>query len=175
MTKITLLLVALLVSQLASAETPALAGKDELVLQGWLDYQGPNGDNIDLLAGYGWFVDANLRLGGEFQWSLIEDIAPGEQDYRSQQVLLSADWLFSGGNLVPYVGLLGGYRNSKYEDLDEAGMVYGGRIGLRYFLNDSVSVNAAIGMLFGDKEVFIVDFEADDRYVYPSIGLSAVF
>jgi hypothetical protein len=159
-----------------SAQSPQLAGKNELGLHAWLDFQGPNGDNTDLLASYGWYLDDNLKLGAEYQWSLIEDIAPGEDDYRSQQGSFVAEWLFTGqSDWVPYVGGIVGFRNTKFEDLDESGMVYGGRLGLRYFISESVSVDTSVNMLMSGKKVFIVDFEADDQYVYPAVGLKAVF
>lgn len=158
------------------AQPPQLAGKNELSLHAWLDFQGPNGDNTDLLAGYGWYLDDNLKLGAEYQWSLIEDIAPGEQDYRSQQGSLVAEWLFTGqSDWVPYVGGIVGFRNTKFEDLDESSLVYGGRLGLRYFISESVSIDTSVNMLLSDKNVFIVDFEAEDQYVYPLVGLKAVF
>ncbi len=158
------------------AQPPELAGKNELSLHGGFDFQGPNGDKIDLEVGYGWFLHADLLVGGEFQWSLLEDIAPGENDYRSQQASLFAEMLFSGDSeLVPYVGVEIGVRNSKFNDLDESGLLVGGRVGVRYFITESVSIDGSLIWLVADKEVFIVDFEADDQYLYPSIGIKAVF
>lgn len=158
------------------AQPPELAGKNELSLHGGFDFQGPNGDKIDLEVGYGWFLRDDLLVGGEFQWSLLEDIAPGENDYRSQQASLFAEMLFIGDSeLVPYVGVEIGFRNSKFNDLDESGLVLGGRVGARYFLTESVSIDGSLIWLVADKEVFIVDFEADDQYIYPSIGIKAVF
>jgi len=160
----------------ASAQPPQLNGKTQLSLHGGLDYQAPIGDNIDLELGYGRFVADDLLLGGELQWSVMEDIAPGEKDYRSQQASFVAEWMFAGGgSLLPYVGAELGFRNSKFADLDESGLVYGGRIGARYFLADSVAIDASLNLLAAGKKVFIVDFEAEDRYVYPSLGIEAVF
>lgn len=176
MLRLTIVFIFLLASPLVSAQSPRLAGNSELGLHAWLDYQGPNGDNIDILASYGWYLDDNLKLGLEYQWSLIEDIAPGEKDYRAQQGSFVAEWLFTRDSaFVPYVGGLVGFRNSKFEDLDESGLVYGGRAGLRYFLTDSVSIDGTVNLLFSDKKLFIVDFDAEDNYVYPTIGLKAVF
>jgi len=161
---------------IASAQPPKLAGSNELGLHAWLDFQGPNGDKTDVIASYGWYLEDDLLLGLEYQWSLIEDIAPGEDDYRAQQGSVVAEWLILGdGPLVPYVGGILGFRNSKFPGLDESGPVYGGRLGLRYFLTESVSIDAAVNMLLSSKDVFIVDFEAEDQYVYPIIGLKASF
>lgn len=160
----------------AFAQAPVLAGKNELNLHGGFDLQGPNGDNIDLLVGYGWFLRDDLLVGGEFQWALVEDIAPGDNDYRSQQVSLITELLFVGDTeLVPFVGAEVGFRNSKFNDLGESGLVYGGRVGARYFLTESVSIEGSIKLLLSGKDVFIVDFEADDQYIYPSFGINAVF
>lgn len=176
MPRITLFI--MLMSGLTSiyAQSPELAGKNELSLHGGLDYQGPNGDRIDIAVSYGWFLRNDLLVSGEYQWALIEDIAPGEKDYRSQQGSLVAEKLFIGdSSLVPYAGLEIGFRNSRFTDNDESGLIYGLRAGARYFLTDSVSVDGSLSWLFSDKEVFIVDFEAEDQYLYPSVGINAIF
>ncbi len=164
----------------APAQPPELAGKNELSLYGGFDFQGPNGDNIHLQVGYGWFLRDDLLIGGEYQWTLIEDIAPG--DYRSQQASLVAKKLFIGDSeLVPYVGVEIGFRNTKYNDntelndLDDSGLLIGGRIGVQYFLTESVSIDGSLIWLLADDEIFIVDFETDDQYLYPSFGINAVF
>lgn len=176
MLRVTLMTALLLSLSPSFAQPPELAAKNELSLYGGFDFQGPNGDKIDLAVGYGWFLRDDLLVGGEFQWALLEDIAPGEDDYRSQQASLVVEKLFPGeSKLVPYVGLEVGFRNSKFEDLDESGLIYGGRVGARYFLTESVSIDGSLSWLLADKEVFIVDFEADDQYLYPSVGINAVF
>ena len=158
----------------AAAETPALAGKSELSLHGGLDYQGPNGDNIDLRIGYGWFLSDDLLVGGEYLWTLMEDIAPG--DYRSQQGSAFIEKLFLGeGSLAPYVGGEIGFRNSDFGNYNESGLVLGVRGGARYFLNEAVSIDLSLVYLSSDKDVYIVDFEAEKQYIYPSFGLKAVF
>jgi hypothetical protein len=160
----------------AFAQPPETGGKTQLSLHGSLDFQGPNGDNTDIQVGYGWYIDDQTLIGGEYRWSLIEDIAPGEDDYRAQQASFVAEWLFTDESaLVPYIGGEIGFRNIKFEDLDESGLVYGGRLGLMYFLTESVAIDGSVSLLQSDKEVFIVDFEAEDQYLYPSFGLKALF
>lgn len=160
----------------AIAQAPELAGKNELSLHGGLDYQAPNGDKIDLEVGYGRYLRDDLLVGGELQWALLEDISSKGGDYRSQQASLVVEKLFIGeSELVPYVGFEIGFRNSKFEDLDESGLVYGGQVGARYFLTESVSIDGSLSWLLADKEIFIVDFEAEDQYLYPSFGINAVF
>ena len=164
------------------SQAPELAGKNELSLYGGFDFLGPSGDNIYLQVGYGWFLRNDLLVGGEFQWTLIEDIAPGENDYRSQQFSLVAKKLFIGDSeLVPYVGVEIGFRNTKYSDntglndLDDSGLLIGGRVGAQYFLTESVSIDGSIVWLLANDEIFIVDFETDDQYIYPSFVITSIF
>jgi hypothetical protein len=176
MSRVTLFITLLFFLPPLFAQPQEFTGKNELSLHGGFDFQGPNGDNIDLEIAYGWFLRDDLLVGGEFQWALLEDIAPGENDYRSQQASLFAEKLFIGdSDLVPYIGAEIGFRNSKFDDLDESGLVFGARVGARYFLTESVAIDGSLRWLLADKDVFIVDFEAEDHYVYPSFGIKAVF
>lgn len=176
MPRIALLIALIFMLPPVIAQAPELNGKNELSLHGGFDYQGPNGDKIDLEVGYGWYLRDDLLVGGEFQWALLEDISSKGGDYRSQQASVVAVMLFIGDSeLVPYAGLEIGFRNSKFEDLDESSLIVGGRVGAHYFLTESVSIDGSLSWLLADKEVFIVDFEAEDQYIYPSIGVNAVF
>ncbi len=84
--------------------------------------------------------------------------------------------LFAGDSkLVPYAGVEIGFRNSKFNELDESGLVLGARVGARYFVTESVSIDGSLRILLSGKDVFIVDFEADDQYIYPGVGINAVF
>ena len=158
----------------AVASPPSLMGKNQLSLNGSLDYQGANGDDIEIRVGYGWFLRDDLLFGGEYLWKLTEDIAPG--DYRSQQGSVVVEKLFLGdGALVPYIGAEAGFRNSDFGDFNESGLVLGARGGARYFLSDSVSIDASLVFLSAAKDVFIVDYKAESQYIYPSFGLKAVF
>jgi hypothetical protein len=115
-------------------------------------------------------------MAGEYRWDLVEDIAPGENGYRSQQTSLVVDKLFIGESaFVPCVGAEIGFRNSRISDLDGPGLVYGRRVGARYYITESVSIDGSLSWLLSNKDVFIVDFEADDQYLYPSVGINAVF
>ena len=182
MTRATLFTILIITLPCAFAQPPELEGKNQLSLHGGLDYQGPSGDNINIQAGYGWFLSDDILLGGEIQWSLVEDIAPGDNDYRSQQYSLFVEKLFIGdGNLVPYVGAEMGFLNTKYNDssevneVDDSALVYGARGGVKFFLTESVSIDGSLVWLMSSDEIFIVDAEMDDQYLYPSIGINAIF
>jgi len=157
-------------------DRPDLAGKNELGVSGKFDFQGPNGDNIDLRIGYGWFLRDDLLFGASFEWSLIEDIAPGEDDYRAQQAGVELQYLFPGdGPWLPYVGLEAGLRNVKFDNDDDSGLVLGASAGVRYLLTRSVAVDFNLRWLTASKELFIVDFDAEKQYVVPVVGIRAMF
>ncbi len=96
MLKMILLMILTFSLPVTTAETPELIGKNQLSLHGGFDFQGPNGDSIDLRVGYDWFLRDDLLVGGEFQWAVVEDIAPGENDFRARQLSLVAEKLFPG-------------------------------------------------------------------------------
>ena len=172
----TCLLLLFVASPVWAQDAPELAGKNELGVSGKFDFQGPNGDNIDLRIGYGWFLRDDLLLGASFEWALSEDIAPGEDDYRAQQAGVELQYLFPGdGPWMPYVGLEAGFRNLKFEDDDDSGLVLGANAGVRYLLTQSVAVDFNLRWLTASKDLFIVDFDAEKQYVVPVVGIKAIF
>lgn len=177
MWKINVFLLALFVTTPAWGQNlPVLAGKREFSLHGSFDYQGPNGDNIDLRVGYGWYLRDALLLAVNYQWALLEDIAPGEDDYRAQQVGVELQYLFRGNEpILPYVGVETGIRNVKFDDIDDSGLVVGGIAGSRFLLNDSVAIDVSLRILTSSDELFIVDFETERQYVVPAIGIKVNF
>ena len=166
----------LMISPAWGQNQTALEGKREFSLHGNLDYQAPNGDNIDLRLGYGWFLRDDWLLGLNFQWVLIEDIAPGEDDYRAQQAGVEMQYLFRGSEpWLPYAGVEAGLRNLKFENASDSGLVLGVSSGARYLLNDSVAIDFTLRFLTSSEALFIVDFEAEKRYLVPAIGIHAIF
>jgi hypothetical protein len=161
----------------ALSDSLSLKGKNELSVHGSLDILGPNGDVIDLRAGYGWYLEDDWLVGWDYQWQLSEDIALSG-DFRSQQITAKTELLFVGENkLAPFIGTEVGFRNTKFGNIfkQESGLVVGLSLGAKYFLEESVSINASIKYLVASEEVFAVDYEAQDNYVYTSFGVSAVF
>lgn len=177
MFRINVFLLALFVTTPAWGQNqPLLAGEREFSLHGSLDYQGPNGDNIDLRVGYGWFLGEAVLLAATYQWVLLEDIAPGENDYRAQQVGAELQYLFRGHEpVLPYVGVETGLRNVRFDEVDESGLVVGAIAGSRYLVNDSVAIDVSLRFLTSSDELFIVDFEAERQYVVPAIGIKVIF
>ncbi|MFT5219932.1 MAG: hypothetical protein ACI9LO_002425 [Planctomycetota bacterium] len=151
-------------------------GGQELSLTGSFDFEAPNGDNINLRAGYGWYYQDDLLFKWDYQWVVSEDIAANNSDYRAQQGSFGTEYLFSnGGAAVPYIGVNVGWRNTKFGSVRESGLVIGPKAGFRYFLNDSVSIDSSVSLNFSNEDVFIVDFESTDSYIFPGVGISASF
>lgn len=151
-------------------------GGQELSLAGSFDIEAPSGDNINLRAGYGWYYQDDLLFKLDYQWVVTEDIAASNGDYRAQQGSFGTEYLFSnGGAAVPYVGINVGWRNTKFGSVRESGLVIGPKAGFRYFLNDSVSIDSSVSLNFSNEDVFLVDFESTDSYIFPGVGISASF
>jgi hypothetical protein len=177
---------ALVIGCLTLAVHPAVSADDalrptireggrELSLSGTPDFLGPTGDTLEVSGGYGLFVRDRLLVRASFIYTTVEDIAPGENDYRAREVDIGSEWHFDLGTaLVPYVGADLGWRRSKWASDVESGVVYGARTGLKYFVSDTVAIDFTLSYKRSGNEVFISDYEMRDDYPSFAFGLRAM-
>jgi opacity protein-like surface antigen len=165
-----------LVGAAASADPMIQRGNRELSLHISPDFEGAIGDTIFLQAGYGIFVRDGLAARGTLSHTVLEDVAGEDSDYRTSEVGLAGEYHFElGGKLVPYLGLGLGWRRSQFADLDESALVYGPRMGLKYFVADNVALDLEITYKFGSADVFINDFKAEDTDLSSAVGFRVLF
>ena len=125
----------------AQAQTPVnpllpTQGTTEVFLNGDLTFEPSNGINIDL--GIGPFLNPNLQIGGILG---ITDPDEGDTMFR---VLGFANYHFPGASAaLPYVGIQLGYIDFGPSDT----FAYGVEGGVKYFLNQNVTANAALRYL----------------------------
>jgi hypothetical protein len=65
-------------------------GTSDLSLEVSPDFEGVTGDTLSFTVGYGYFLWDRLELRLAADYATIEDVAPGEQDYRAREVDLGA-------------------------------------------------------------------------------------
>ena len=158
------------------AEIPVAQGASEVSDDSSLDFRGNGEINIDIPATYGWAIREELSVKCSFRIVSVYDFRSGSYDYRLQQ----GDWitefrLNDSATTSPYLGVEVGWRRTQFGSVKESGIILGSRAGVRFFFNDSVSIDTSIGFKFSTDEVFFVDDQATDQYIYPGIVLKAWF
>ena len=158
-----------------SSEPTIYEGGREFSISGSPDFLGPTGDTLNVSAGYGMFVRDRVLIRGSFIYTTVEDIAPGENDYRAREADIAVEYHFDLGNaFVPYVGAELGWRRSKWASDVESGEIYGGRAGLKYFISNNIAIDLAFSYKASSNDVFISDYEMRNDYPSFSFGLRAM-
>ena len=169
-------LMMLMIGVSASADPALLRGTKDLSLLGSPDFTAPTGDTLNLDIGFGYFVRDNFNLRGTLQHDVQEDIAPGDADYRATEFNLIGEYHFNlGWSTVPYVGLDLGWRRSKFGTIREDALIYGPRIGIKYFLADNVAIDLSLSYKFAGNDVFVSDFEIENKKISFGFGLRYMF
>lgn len=161
----------------AIAESPFDKGSHDLSLEVSPDFEGVTGDTIDVEAGYGYFLRDKLALRAALRYATIEDVAPGEKDYRRREVTLGLEYQFwrSGHSVVPYAGVELGYARLNYLDFDASGAVGGLRGGVKILLSPHVAIDFTAAYTVSSENVFVNDFVPEDSDLTYGIGLRAMF
>lgn len=173
---ITAVIVLALMASAAFAESRIRRGDQELSLHISPDFEGAVGDMIFADAGYAYFVRDRLALRGTLGYTVLEDVAGEDSDYRMREIDVAAEYHFELGNaFVPYVGAGLGWARSEFHDRAESAVVYGPRAGLKLFLADNVALDFEIVYRLGSADVFINDFEREDSDLSTAIGFRVFF
>ena len=151
-------------------------GDRELAVHISPDFEGAIGDMLFAQLGYGLFVRDRLEVRATFAYTVLEDIAGEESDYRMSEYGLVGEYHIDLAKAwVPYVGVAIGWSTSEFGNLDESAFVYGPTAGLKYFLAGNVALDLGVTYRFSTAEVFINDFQAEDHDLSSVIGLRVLF
>jgi hypothetical protein len=160
----------------ATADPMIKQGNQDLSVHVSPDFEGAIGDMIFAQVGYGFFLRDRLEARATYSYTLLEDVAGEDSDYRMSELGLVGEYHVEFGKaLVPYVGLAIGWSKSEFGSLDESAFVYGPTVGFNYFLAENVALDLAITYRFASADVFINDFQPEDRDLSSSIGLRVMF
>jgi len=160
----------------AFAEPRLAKHTQELAVHVSPDFEGAVGDTIFVEAGYGRFLRDRFSLRGTVSYTILEDVAGADSDYRTSQFGLAAEWhAHDQGPWVPYLGAGLGWRSSHFGDFEEAALAYGPRAGIKLFLADNVALDFEVTYQFAPKDVFVNDFVAEDHDLTTAIGLRVMF
>ncbi len=71
-------------------------------------------------AGYGMFFWDRIEARATFSYTLLEDVAGADSDYKASELDLVGEYHIDlGGALVPYVGAGLGWSKSEFNTLDD--------------------------------------------------------
>lgn len=169
-------LVGFLFASGAAAQPRIQRGSQELAVHISPDFEGAIGDMIFAQAGYGWFVRDGLAAKATLSYTILEDVAGEDSDYRSSEIGVAAEYHFGReGRFIPYLGAGLGWRRTHFNRIDESALVYGPRAGLKVFLADNVALDLEVTYKLGAADVFINDFAAEDTDLSSAIGLRFLF
>lgn len=165
-----------LVASSAEAQPKLQRKSQELSVHVSPDFEGAIGDMILAQAGYGWFVRDGLAARATVLYAILEDVAGEDADYRTSELGLAAEYHFGRrSRLIPYFGAGLGWRKTHFGKLEESALVYGPRLGVKYFLADNVALDFEVTYKLGAADVFINDFVAEDADLSSAIGLRVLF
>lgn len=165
-----------LLAAAAGAQPMIQRGANELSIHISPDIEGAVGDMIFAEAGYGRFLRDRLAVRATLSYTVLEDVAGEDSDYRTSELGVAGEYHVSRwGKLVPYLGVGLGWRRSHFNKFEEAALVYGPRAGIKYFIADNVALDAELTYKLAAADVFINDFVAEDTDLSPVIGLRVLF
>lgn len=160
----------------SQAETIYYEDSSDLSLTVAPDILGPNGDNIRIDIAYGRYIRDNTALRLRLFHNVIEDIAPNDNDYKSQAVSFYYERHFSlGDKWSPYLGASIGYRKTLFNNAKASSTTYGPLIGIKYHLSERAALDFSVDYFLSDKKIFLVDFEPEDTVVSLGIGFRLFF
>ncbi|MBC8141043.1 MAG: outer membrane beta-barrel protein [Armatimonadetes bacterium] len=132
----------------ASAQTPInpilpVKNTKEISLDGNFQFD-PNND-ISLNVGLGYFLSPQLEVGGQIRYANPDS---GDSAY---EIIGAVDYHFpSQSPLLPFVGVFVGYADPGGSS--DTFTSYGVRGGVKYFLNQNVSVNGILRYAATDQD-----------------------
>ncbi|MBU0716076.1 MAG: hypothetical protein KJ964_12030 [Verrucomicrobia bacterium] len=164
MKKLAIVVVLSLATIIGSYAQMLSQGTKELDISGNFDPKGAAGTQIWTALGFGYFVADNLELAvaGAF---IYDDYEIGYHP------AVGAQYNFDlGCKLVPFIGLNLGWGIWDYKDVENTdGFVYGGEVGVKYFITESLALSASIDYDLSTGDIWM---EKDGKMVDNNWGVA---
>ena len=152
-------------------------GSSEIALEGKLDFATEMGADFDLRAKYAYFLLDRFSMG--FRTMAGDNDAVGYFG-----VGLTAEYNFAlspnykpiiGTDMVPFLGAFVDYRHADLFEVKEDAGVFGGEVGLKFFLTDSTAITLALVGELATEEIYADDLEATDKDLSLQLGMRFYF
>ena len=151
-------------------------GTREFLLEGDWDPKGTTGTEIELSAGYGFFLRDLFEVGGLLSYASYEDAGGPGVDSKSWGLSGFAEYHFDVLNAaLPYVGARIGYVDTEEASWDKTAFVYGPRAGIKYFIADNIAIDAALEYMFATEDIFTNEGEHEDSDLSLKFGIRTMF
>lgn len=117
-----------------------------------------------------WSIESRWLFGCNQDWIFSDfRILPGERiDGAYTSVDLPTD---TGYRSTTYLALAVSWRDTRYGQVRESGLVLHPRVGFRMMFGDTLSLDTSIGYSLVEEDLLLLDFDAQDSSWYPGIGL----
>ena len=162
--KITLGILVLLAASIGGYAQMLSKGTMELDITGGFDPKGAAGSQVMAGLGYGYYVIDNLEVDAAF-FFINDDYETGYHPAIGSQYNFNL-----GYKLVPFVGINLGWGIWDYKEVENKnGFVYGGEVGLKYFLTDSLALSASIDYDLSTGDIWM---EKDGKMVDNNWGVN---
>lgn len=121
-----------------------------------------------------WSIEGRWLFDCDQAWIFSDfRIQPGE---RIDRPYTSADLPIDAGyRSLTYLSLAVSWRDTRYGQVRESGLVLQPRAGFRLMLGDSLSLDTSIGYSLVEDDLLLLDFDSHDSSWQPGIGLQFRF
>lgn len=157
----------------AYAQPMLQEGVREIGLEGYWDNDGPAGKAIAVGLTYGVYWRDEIEFG-----AIMDYVSMMSGDLKTWEVYLFAQKDFDmGGMAVPYVKAKFGWGKDEYTPLSysETAFIYGPRVGVKYYLSDSVALDFGVEYMFSAKDYWNNDGTYENNDLIISYGVKAFF
>ena len=176
MRKCLVMAIALAFATVVCAQPAIQEGTREFSIEGGWDPDGATGAALDLTVGYGVFMRDALEVGGLVSYASYEDYGGTGIDWKEWELGGFVEYHFDMASMtVPYIGARVAYAKYELGTWDENAVVYGPRVGIKYFIADNVAVDIALTYLLASEDIFINDGVYEDNDLSVSFGIRAMF
>jgi len=173
MKKIIASFIAMLFATAGAYAAPLALGTQELRLDGGLDFDSAAGTDLSLTAGYGYFIEDYIEVGGLLGIS--------DNDFITA-LSVGAFGEYNIDTATEAIPFLGAQLRLIYADIDtgassdsETALALGVYAGMKFFLTDGLAISGRLLVELASEEIYVEEDKVNDVDVAIDFGLRYFF